>query len=177
MSSFINWKQGRIAPLGLVATFLVVLGACGEGTSSHQDDRSPAVIVPAGDVRDPIPVIADSVFVPMLVKGYWVIDAFIMTGDSTAQDRNRGRWFRFQPDGTFKSGRYGETSTRGSWFWENRNQTITIDADRDEEDSEYRLRKVPSDNILFFVGTPTYDQTNVQGKMVHFNQLPDAKSF
>lgn len=113
--------------------------------------------------------------VQMLAEKYWVIKGYIQHGDKEAQQKNEGRWYKFNLDGTFDSGRWQEKTANGSWSFDEKTKIIHLDSSLDTEDSEWNTQITVSGNTMVIIGTKKYNQTHIQGKMVKQDSMPTKK--
>lgn len=114
--------------------------------------------------------------VKMLADKYWVIKGYIQHGDKEAQQKNEGRWYKFNEDGTFDSGQWKEKTANGSWTFDEKSKVLKVDSNIDAEDSEWNTQMTTSGNTMVIIGTKTFNQTHIQGKMIKLDELP-AKGY
>ena len=127
-------------------------------TGSTAEDKEAGKFKPANAPGLTQPVL-------MLVDQYWKIEGYVDMKDNAEVDKNMGRWYNFKKDGTFESGRANTSTAKGSWTFDENSKTLHIDSNVDVEDAEYSCRFSASGNTLIFIGTKTYKQTHIQGKM------------
>jgi hypothetical protein len=106
-----------------------------------------------------------------LTAGYWYVEAFIKINDPEANAANRGRWYQFAADGTFSSGRYKTAGAGGVWTYDPQNALIFLDAQNDEEDSEWKLQLASDGSIMIWVGTKRFEQNSIQVKLENYVEL------
>lgn len=115
--------------------------------------------------------------VQMLAEKYWVVKGYIEHGDKEAQQKNVGRWYKFNLEGTFESGRWQEKTANGSWTFDEETKTLHVDSNSDVEDSEWITQMTAKGGTMVIIGTKRYKQTHIQGKMVKLDSMPVEGEF
>lgn len=159
----------QIILLSLTCCLCLGYMACGEGSSAEK----PATAITGDPEKDKDvgkfrPANAPGLTEPvlMLIDQYWQIDAFIDMKDKSQEANNVGRWYNFKKDGTFESKGGSSPPANGTWTFDENSKVLNIDSSVDAQDAEYTCRLSGSGNTLIFIGTKTYDQTHIQGKML-----------
>jgi hypothetical protein len=156
---------------------LLLLYACntdaagGKGKAAKSGSAAPAQ--PAGDSPEE----------KLLMNNFWVIEYYISFKDFEGGKVNRGRWYRFKPDGTFANGHWGEQTGYGTWqllYKDGENAAFIIDSATDDtEDAGWEIQqKSPSGDEMTWVGIKDY--ATVYGDLVKAINLltaPTKKQF
>ncbi len=106
-----------------------------------------------------------------LSTGYWYVEAYVKINDRESALENRGRWYRFSPEGTFESGKFLTASSKGSWTYDPQNALIFIDSQNDLEDGEWKLQMGKSGTVMIWVGTTRFLQNSIQLKLENYLEL------
>ncbi|MCB0606602.1 MAG: hypothetical protein H6562_20100 [Lewinellaceae bacterium] len=99
-----------------------------------------------------------SQFEVLLQQNYWVWEKYYVD-DPEARKFNRGRWYKFKPDGSFESGHWQEDGAPGSWLvYQNGGKTfLALDSVNDAEDLEFQLQTNQAETEIAWTGTPKYE--------------------
>ena len=171
--------KSKIMELRFLAVFLICsLIACQNESTTQQQSETPSTAPQArgGAYETPKPQ-PENQTVAHLTEGVWVIEGYMAIGEEGANETNRGRWFEFNKDGNLKTGRWDEESATGSWAIEPTNLVLKIDSQNDVEDSEFTVKMTASGNTMVWVGTPTFNQNNVQCKLIKLSDRPTEAQF
>jgi hypothetical protein len=106
-----------------------------QGTSGYQGGP--------GSVVGPPMMPPQNAVTARLTKDYWVFEYYIAGGDRTASRANMGRWYKFNADGTFESGRWDDQVWgSGNWYYMQKEgkDVLRLDSNVDAEDAEWELQ-------------------------------------
>lgn len=103
-----------------------------------------------------------------LTTDFWYMVAYVKINDRDAALQNRGRWYQFAADGTFKSGKYKTSGAKGVWTFDPQTALIHIDSENDDEDGEWRIQMGKSGTVMIWIGTERYQQNSIQIKLENF---------
>lgn len=106
-----------------------------------------------------------------LTTGYWYVEAYVKINDRESALANRGRWFQFNSDGTFSSGRYKGISARGRWTYDPQTALIFIDSEKNDQDGEWKIQMGNSGTVMILVGTERFGQNSIQMKLENYIEL------
>lgn len=139
------------------------------GVTSNQEETQAAYPVIGGENG----VISEQTrnVLRILSTNFWMTEAYVKIRDKEANELNRGKWFKFEKDGRYTSGRWLESTGGGNWTFDPQNLLIHLDAQNDEEDQEYKVQISSDEQIMIWVGTERYAISGVQRKMVNYPQL------
>lgn len=125
-------------------------------------------------VSDPEAVEASNDRHFVLTQGYWAVETVFEREPTERYQAYRGRFYRFAPDGTYALyAPGGEPVHRGTYVLERRGNHywfVTLDADRDQYDNEYRIHIQRRAAVM--VGTESYDNPGVQMKLARLDEPP-----
>lgn len=136
----------------ILGTILILgLSACGnDDTSSNQSGQdATAAQAQSGYQGGPGSVVGPPMMPPQnamtaqLTKDYWVFEYYIVAGDRAASRANMGRWYKFNADGTFESGRWDDQVWgSGNWYYMKKEgkDVLRLDSNVDAEDAEWELQ-------------------------------------
>lgn len=166
---------------------LLILGlmACKSDTTDGTNNESTAATSSQSYQGGPGSVVGPPMMPPQneitqkLMKDYWVFEFYVVPGDRAASRAGQGRWYKFNPDGTFESGRW-EDEIWGSGNWYFRTETgknyLRLDSTVDAEDSEWEIQGI-SDGAMSWGGTQTYDNAGVILKALSLMTIPTRAQF
>ncbi|RMF22331.1 MAG: hypothetical protein D6765_14410 [Bacteroidetes bacterium] len=109
-----------------------------------------------------------------LTNNYWVVNFFHRIRDPQANRANQGRWYKFNPDGTYECGQFEKTFCKGKWrlFLEGNRARLDLDAEIPEEDGEWMMQMASTEDIMIWVGTERYGTNNVQMRLENLLFIP-----
>lgn len=123
----------------------------------------------------------DSPLANMLTTDFWVFEFWIGKEDEPVSNLfNRGRWYNFNPDGTYTHGHWTEQIGHGSWRLqkEDGHDLLYLDSIVDEEDGTWDVQGVNrSQDAMTWVGE---SHTNVEGvitKVINLMTMPTKAQF
>lgn len=114
-----------------------------------------------------------------LMTDYWVFEYYVVPGDRAASRAGQGRWYKFNPDGTFESGRWDdEVWGSGNWYFrtENGKTFLKLDSTVDAEDAEWEIQGI-TENAMSWGGTQTYDNAGIILKALSLMTIPTREQF
>lgn len=104
--------------------------------------------------------IEDSRYARLLVLNYWVFEKYYHP-EKPKKDLGKGRWFKFEKDGSFVSGRWEDQTASGSWrlYTRENKQFILLDSTNDKEDAEFEIQAINGEeDTMAWVGTEAYPE-------------------
>ena len=141
-----------------------------EADTNSPNVESPVVTTGGEDVVPPPPLLNERV--GYLVDGYWHVATVFEREPSPRYQSQLGHFYRFEPNGSYAQyDSTGVLAQAGQWSYErrgNRQHFITLDADGDYPDDEFRFHLNPRSAV--FIGTERSGNTSVQMRV---NQRPD----
>ena len=146
-----------------IVTFLALTIAffgCGGETQNDTPDSQPTAPAPvdnSGYASKPMPA-GNSPYADVLTFNYWVFEKYYHP-DKARKDMGKGRWFKFEKDGSFVSGRWKDQTASGSWRTYTREGKIfiLIDSTNNSEDAEFEIQAITQEqDQMAWVGTPAY---------------------
>lgn len=106
-----------------------------------------------------------------LTTGYWYMEVYVKINDPEASTANRGRWYKFAPDGTFTTGRYKGISAKGVWTYDPQTALIFIDSEKNDQDGEWKIQMGKTGTVMILVGTERFAQNSIQIKLENYVEL------
>lgn len=153
---------------------LLTVTACG-------DDRGAGVQKRAqGTVMAPIAPNTHSTYVQTLLNNYWVYEYYVDSQDRSNQIPNKGRWYKFNPDGTFTGGQWQEQTHAGSWVLniEDGTWVIYLDSNNDALDNQFFIQGLePGAESTSWVGTSRFDNSHIIIKVINLLTMPTKAQF
>jgi len=155
----------------IMASFIITvlfLGCTGEPKNDANStvDQTPQVAVDnSGSATNANPV-GDAPYADILTLNYWVFEKYYHP-DKAQKDLGKGRWFKFEKDGTFVSGRWKDQTASGTWisYAADGKIFIRIDSTIDREDAEFEIQAMTqAQDQMAWVGTaafPNYDPVSL----------------
>ncbi len=167
-----------------LALSLSLFWACTDDAATTQEGASETTetteTAPTGSIHSPSPA-GDSHMEALLTKDYWVFEFYIPKDDSDMEAKlfNRGRWYRFNPDGTYENGHWQEVQGKGIWkyYVEDGQDKIWLDSANNKEDSEYKLKANGEGDAMSWVGSRRYNQSGIMIKAINLMTMPTKKQF
>ena len=146
----------------LICFGCLIFTACPtDNVSDTPDTSSPTATVTTKQSYTPKPVpVADNNLSRLLLTDYWVISKYYHPVP-TKMALGQGRWFKFEKDGTFVSGRWAEQTAKGVWqLYELEGKDfILLNSSNDAEDAEFEIQKIRgSGDAMAWIGTPVYPE-------------------
>lgn len=167
---------------------LMICGLCFACQSDNQAGDAGASQTPAaesgytpgpGSVVGPPQLPPQNPTTAKLMKDYWVFEFYVVPGDRAASRAGQGRWYKFNPDGTFESGRWDDEKWgSGNWYYQERDgkRYLRLDSSVDAEDAEWDLQGATED-AMSWSGTATYDQGGIILKALNLMTIPTREQF
>ena len=110
-----------------------------------------------------------------LSTGYWYISGYVSIKDpDNAPKEHMGRWYQFTRDGHITAGKWKEQKTTGTWTYHPSIAVLTIRTEDPSYQGEYTIKITKDNAIMIWVGTPAFNQTDVQAKLENYLQLMDT---
>ena len=175
-----NWSFFAFLLLGIMSC--QTDNTTGDGASGTAAAAEATHPTGGGSFRAPVPVGINSREAQALVQQYWVFEYYIDPNVPTNNRLNRGRWYKFNPDGTFESGHWDQKTANGSWglgmSQKHEYVVVHLDSNIDAEDSEYMIQGINDENdAMSWVGTDLYDQGHIMLKTMQLLTMPTKKQF
>ena len=118
----------------------------------------------------------------ILTARFWVFDAWVDSLDPAKYRDQKGRWFRFNADGTYDGGHWEDYNDQGTWFLKQGSQypiLITDSKTDDLRDAEWELQGIiDTSNIMSWVKTGKLGDGRVAlCKLEPLLTMPSKKQF
>ncbi|MBK8493348.1 MAG: hypothetical protein IPL49_21325 [Saprospirales bacterium] len=117
------------------------------------------------------PSMQTEMLIGFLTTDYWYIEAYVKINDRDSALENRGRWYRFAPDGTFVSGKYKKQDAKGIWTFDPQTALIYVDSENDAQDGEWKIQMGKSGSVMIWIGTERFLQNSIQIKLENYLEL------
>lgn len=148
-------------------------------TNTPVEQTSPPQTNNEGYAAKPNPVGA-SKYANILVVDYWVFEKYYHP-EKPKKALGKGRWFKFEKDGSFVSGRWEDQTASGSWrlYTREDKQYILLDSTNNAEDAEFEIQAINGEgDIMAWVGTPAYAAYDpVSLTIMHLMSIPTKAQF
>jgi len=163
----------RFPFLLLVGIFLFV--SCGDDSNGKSNKIQPTGS--AGPARVP----PQNEMTNALMQDYWVFEFFVVPNDQQGSQFNRGRWYKFFPDGTFEGGHWQEQNDFGNWYFRTAPDKtyVLVDSEvNDLNDAEWEIQGSTFDyTAMSWVRTGNFgDQRKILGKLLRLTDPPTKAS-
>jgi hypothetical protein len=178
-------KRNMNTKLVFLAFLMTALFACqadpengGENGGNDQPKQEQQEVPgnPVADSKDGVVSPQTQRLINALSTGYWAMEVYVKIQDRPADAANRGKWFNFNPDGTYTSGRWDKETGKGVWEYTAQEAKIWLDPEgEDEPNMEFTLKMSSDESIMIWVGTERYNQNNIQIKMGNYLDLPSKE--
>ncbi len=118
----------------------------------------------------------------MLATHFWVIEHYVASDPAQfeAKKSNRGRWYKFNKDGTFQSGHWETQGCSGTWRMDYSTQypLVIIDSYNDAEDFGWHIYSATPDmSEVSWVGAEGYPNYTDMVKTINLMSMPTKKQF
>lgn len=161
------------------------------GNQTTFDLSSPTYDIPMGNGRHTLPleitpyappVLPNTEWeeVQLLLSTYWVAEFWVNHADASTNKINAGRWWKFEPDGTFTTGRWEEVLAEGSWvvYPDEKYKLLHLDANINRLDMEFEMQNMSYErDIMSWAGTGLYDMSRIAVKAISLLTQPTRKQF
>jgi len=117
-----------------------------------------------------------------LMQDFWVFEYYVLNNDPEGSTFNRGRWYKFHPDGTYDGGHWQDQTDFGNWYYKLTSEKtyILIDSEVDDlNDAEWDVQTSTRDfTAMSWVRTGKFgDQRVVSAKLIKLQSMPTKKQF
>ena len=191
-------KTGIIPGLGLAVVFALGLSGCANDSSTSASSATAADAEPKdvqtiisenigyvppmsdrGDSYAPAVPVVQNAYTTALVKDYWVFEFYVIKDVIDVRFRNIGRWFKFDLDGTFRTGRWDEETGVGSWKFEYRvdKPYIVLDSNIKGMDEIFQIQALNSPEDAFALTGTTKNADGIHIKMIRLGSMPTRSQF
>jgi hypothetical protein len=122
---------------------LLFSGCTGDPQRNADTSDEPNTTVPldnSGSAIKSSPV-GDAPYADILTINYWVFEKYYHP-DKVQKNLGKGRWFKFEKDGSFVSGRWKDQTASGTWitYAADGKIFIRLDSTIDREDAEFEIQ-------------------------------------
>ena len=165
----------------LILGFLIV--SCKPDSKNQNDtanDPTPQIQkIGDGNAVPPVAPEPSPLVDALTASEFWVFEFYVVPGDQSRSQANKGRWYSLKPDGTFQSGHWEELTGNGSWRIENRlgKNFIILDSTVDAEDAEWEIKLGAEGEAMSWVGTENYGRSSHMLKVISLLSRPTKKQF
>jgi hypothetical protein len=118
--------------------------------------------------------------VQLLLRTHWVAEHWVNHADNSQNKLYKGRWWKFNEDGTYTMGQWQETLTNGSWvvYNDGPKELLHLDAANDELDMEFEMQAMSQlKDYMSWVGTKTYNMQSIAVKSISLLSMPTKAQF
>jgi hypothetical protein len=168
--------------LSVVLFFFACQNDTTEGGGEQQNGQNQVINeeAPPSEAPGSFPVVGGQVsdqtkrFITALSRGYWVTEVYVKGKDRQANIDNKGVWYKFDPEGTYVTGRWVEQTGTGSWTYDPQAAKVHLEAEDKSKNAEYSIKISSDETIMIWIGTERYQQNNLQRKMAIYYDLPQS---
>ncbi|GEM_PF-659422 len=166
----------------LLFTLSSLFFACNSNQTTEQETEQQ----PGSTQTDPQKAVAPPQPIPdtreaqLLLRDYWVFEYFIVPGNPEESMANRGKWYKFNGDGTFTAGHWQDFQTTGTWtlHYGGEFPIIHMQAQNDALTGEYQIQGVSNDTeYMSWMGTARYNQKGYAVKVMNLLTEPTRQQF
>ncbi|MEL7124554.1 MAG: hypothetical protein AAFO07_34290 [Bacteroidota bacterium] len=165
---------------GLFVLAMLVF-SCNSDQSSSSSGGGKNLSTALGSAKPPeLPAMKYEEEVKALTMDFWIFEHYIITGDREASLFNKGKWFQFYTNGTFKNGHWEEDTGEGTFFLKDgpMGAILTLDNVDDSQDAEYEIQGInPAKDEMSWVGTGTYGNNKHFAKPLRLYTKPTKAQF
>ena len=79
-------------------------------------------------------------------------------------EENKGRWFQFEMDGNFVTGKWDETTGKGKWAYDPSVPCVYLDHES-IRDEEFQVKMSGDEDVMIWIGTEKFGENGVQAKL------------
>lgn len=166
---------------------LAFLAACqpNEPADQQTDTQSVEQVTtgaPSGSANVATPVVPDLSIeeANLLIKDYWVAEYWVDHKSKENSRRNKGRWWQFYGDGTYRTGHWEEELAQGSWtiYRDQARLLLHMDSNDENLDEQFEIQGVTiAGGYMSWVGTNLYGMNNIAVKAITLLSIPTKKQF
>lgn len=158
----------------LFFAFLLLASACTDEDVNGMQNTGK------GSAAAPIAANTHSPYVQTLLNNFWVYEYYVDSKDRSTQLPNKGRWYKFNADGTFEGGQWEEQTHAGSWVLniEEGNWVIYLDSNNDALDNQFFIQGLePGVESTSWVGTSRFENSHIIIKVINLLTRPTKQQF
>ena len=151
----------------------LALTACNQKPATEKAETTPAPVVEQPNMAQPATSSAngghDYTFLTYKMLQY---RAAVVPGKDPKEQPFAGRWIKLDTDGTFKSGKYDQQTHTGKWTYNHDATTLLLRPD-DKEYKTTEWKVLFNDDMIVFIGTPSYGDGGTQIQLVRIDKFPE----
>lgn len=179
----------KLFPLIVLSMFFVACQPNASTNNQTDTEKTTPIATPnsnnnatsnKGAFNPPHPV-DNSPFTAALLKDWWVVEYWVDAVHPENDRPNKGRWYKFNQDGTFTGGLWEDEKEHGSYkvFLNHKDEwVLRIDSNIDRLDAEWGLLINKAGDEMSWVGTETYPAYDpVTLKLIELGSRPTKKQF
>ena len=100
--------------------------------------------------------------------------AALVPGVDPKEQPFAGQWIKMDPDGSYKTGKYDKMTHTGKWAYNHEARVLLLQPDNKEiKHSEWKV--LFNDDMIVFVGTPSFGDNGTQIQLVRIDKYPEKK--
>ncbi len=118
----------------------------------------------------------------ILTTHFWVIEFYVGVNEATYNRSKtmKGKWYKFNQDGTFVGGHWEEIGCKGTWRldYSQQDPIVWIDSYDDSEDCGWQIQGISGDESeMSWVGAKGYISYADMVKAINLMTIPTKKQF
>jgi hypothetical protein len=171
-------------PFAMLLFSLLLVASCQNAEQVGEDGAANTAAPAAGnDGSFAAPISpGDSPTTDLITKDYWVIEFYVpFDNDYEKKMANKGRWYKFEKDGTFTCGQWQEDHSYGTWRYGTSvfgNPTIVADAKNDNLDAEWEFRPSANGTEMSWAGQQSFGvEEGTMAKAISLMTKPTKAQF
>ncbi len=113
---------------------------------------------------------------------HWVFEFYVLPEYPELQKSNKGRWFIFNPDGTYSTGVWDKETCGGTYLVYNNPEynkpLVYLDSDHDMDDMEFEIQSINKEtDAMGWVGTSRFNKVPPMIKVIALDSRPTKEQF
>ncbi len=132
-----------------------------------------------GDAYAPAVPVVQNEYTAALTRDYWVFEFYVIKDIIDLRFKNIGRWFKFNADGTFRTGRWDQETGVGSWKFEYRADKpyLVLDSNIRDMDEIFQIQALNGAGDTFALTGNTKNADGIHIKMISLLSMPTKQQF
>jgi hypothetical protein len=121
----------------------------------------------------------EGVMVNTLTTDFWIFEFYVIE-DKATRAMNKGRWFKFSPDGTYESGKWEDQTAYGVWRIQEEPEGLMLylDSIDDSEDAKWEIQGVNEErDTMTWAGISETNTAGAITKVINLLSRPTKKQF
>ena len=106
-------------------------------------------------------------------EGYWYVEHWLKIGDDdkSVYNANKGRWMKFEKNGSFTHGKLLQTVGAGKYTYNASSNMITMYANNPQYNAEFKIRMSDNGDGMSWSGAGRFQQNDIMAKLDKYVEL------